>query len=257
MIICKYTCSGCGIVCDGLRTKEQQRYFCSKKCRSQHVSQTAICSKCGKEFLTYKLKPKKYCSLECQPTKPTHVFVDCICKNCGKEFQRKRGRFNDNKRKGENTYCSTKCSNIDHSISDELSPFRRFIHRIYYSRSRMSKRRQAFVLDCNLTLNDLKEVWDKQQGICPLSGQAMIIAPTSENTWENKKTAYSPYKASLDRIDNSKGYVKSNVRFVAYMANTARGTWSDEELIRFCRAVVENAEKTKKIENWSAPALTN
>lgn len=43
--------------------------------------------------------------------------------------------------------------------------------------------------------------------------------------------------ASLDRIDNSKGYLKGNVRFVSMMANLARSTFSDNELIRFCKSV--------------------
>lgn len=44
--------------------------------------------------------------------------------------------------------------------------------------------------------------------------------------------------ASLDRIDNSLGYVVGNVRFVAVMANLARGEYSDSELRSFCASVV-------------------
>lgn len=37
-------------------------------------------------------------------------------------------------------------------------------------------------------------------------------------------------KASLDRIDNSKGYIEGNVRFVSWVFNRVKGTLSDEQL---------------------------
>ena len=46
--------------------------------------------------------------------------------------------------------------------------------------------------------------------------------------------------ASLDRIDNSKGYVQGNVRFVSVMFNFARNKFSDEEVIEFAQAVIKN-----------------
>ena len=48
--------------------------------------------------------------------------------------------------------------------------------------------------------------------------------------------------ASLDRIDNSVGYAPGNVRFVSVMANLAKWTWSDDELVSFCRDVVAFAD---------------
>lgn len=49
-----------------------------------------------------------------------------------------------------------------------------------------------------------------------------------------------PSNASLDRIDNSKGYIEGNVRFVALMANLARQSFTDEQMIAFCKAVATN-----------------
>ena len=51
-----------------------------------------------------------------------------------------------------------------------------------------------------------------------------------------KSTA--PDQASLDRIDNSKGYVKGNVRFVALIYNYARNGFDDEAVLAFCNAVI-------------------
>lgn len=95
---------------------------------------------------------------------------------------------------------------------------------------RSAKRRDK---DTNLDTTYLKSVYDGQEGICPFTGIKMNLP---------KRSRYGingdPYKASLDRIDNAKGYRKGNVRFVSYMANIARSSFTDEQLIEFCRRVV-------------------
>lgn len=53
----------------------------------------------------------------------------------------------------------------------------------------------------------------------------------------------SPWNASLDRIDNAKGYIQGNVRFITVMANLARSTFTDEQVLEFCHAVVQNHKK--------------
>lgn len=47
-------------------------------------------------------------------------------------------------------------------------------------------------------------------------------------------------RASLDRIDNSNGYLQGNVRFVSKIANYARNEYSDDDLLEFCNAVVNH-----------------
>jgi hypothetical protein len=85
----------------------------------------------------------------------------------------------------------------------------------------------------------LKILWKEQNGKCPITGMDLIMPKTCDS-WENGE---SPYNASLDRIDNSKGYIKGNVRYVSHMANIARSTFSDNELIKFCQAVSDNMRK--------------
>jgi len=72
----------------------------------------------------------------------------------------------------------------------------------------------------NLDREYLVNLWKEQQGCCAVSGIKMDVA---SGTRENK----NPYRASLDRIDNNKGYVKGNVRFTTHWVNNAKSTWPE------------------------------
>lgn len=56
---------------------------------------------------------------------------------------------------------------------------------------------------------------------CPLLGTPLTFA---------RYTTYDPNLASIDRIDNTKGYVRGNVWVVSLRANTAKGSLSYDEM---------------------------
>lgn len=91
----------------------------------------------------------------------------------------------------------------------------------------------------------LLEMYDSQQGLCALSGVKM--------TWATGKT--SSTSISVDRIDQSVGYVDGNVRLVCMAVNAFRGTMNDHELLVFARALVANMEASaavkKKLEEFA------
>lgn len=93
--------------------------------------------------------------------------------------------------------------------------------------------------ETTVTLEYLVNLWNKQEGVCVLSGRKMIwkVQPDSNTT------VHSPDVISVDRIDQSRGYVPGNVRLVCWRVNTFRGHFSDAELIEFCRDVVRTADK--------------
>ena len=82
---------------------------------------------------------------------------------------------------------------------------------------------------CNIDIVYLKELWNKQNGICPYTGIKMILP---KNTKENQ-SIHSPKKASLDRIDSSKEYTKENVEFVCCSVNYAKNSFTREEMKEF------------------------
>ncbi|MEN6302239.1 MAG: hypothetical protein ABFD96_05900 [Armatimonadia bacterium] len=50
----------------------------------------------------------------------------------------------------------------------------------------------------------------------------------------------NPYHPSLDRIDNRKGYERSNVRIVVLALNIMRNDWGDDVLARVAKAYVRH-----------------
>ena len=60
--------------------------------------------------------------------------------------------------------------------------------------------------------------------LCPLLGIQLVL----DNNRQTKQS--SP---SLDRIDPTKGYVKTNVKVISHMANSMKRNASREQLLRF------------------------
>ena len=56
---------------------------------------------------------------------------------------------------------------------------------------------------------------------------------------EGKKAGPTPNSPSLDRIDNTKGYVKGNVQVISHLANTMKASASPEELVKFARWILK------------------
>ena len=169
--------------------------------------------------------------------------IQVTCEICGKVFMRKKGEVNRSKRLGRRIFCSRECTGIanianlpdkpptDHlpkgKMADEYSPFREYFKLI---RRRTKERRE----EVNITLEDLQQQWEAQQGICPFTGWELDI-PRTTNWREHPITLR---RASIDRIDSSQGYVPGNIRFVSVMANYCKNNFTDDDVLEFCRAVV-------------------
>jgi len=107
--------------------------------------------------------------------------------------------------------------------ADKYSPFRKFLNSI-------KKRSKPY----DVGLEDLKQVWDAQCGICPITGWPLILKPRS-----GLAGCVQPNTASIDRIDSALGYVRGNIRFIAYMANIAKSDFTDEDLLVFCETIMQ------------------
>ena len=91
------------------------------------------------------------------------------------------------------------------------------------------KRAAKFNWDHDLTIPYLAKLWFKQKGRCALTN---IMLEYESGDLQNK----NPYRTSVDRINNNRGYVQGNVRLLTHWANNAKSTWPDEIFIKFVKS---------------------
>ena len=79
------------------------------------------------------------------------------------------------------------------------------------------------------TIDDLMEAFERQNGKCALSGLVM--------TWNQGHVL--PTSLSIDRIDQTRGYSKDNVRLICHAFNAFRGRMNDAEMFAMAVTLVE------------------
>jgi hypothetical protein len=169
------------------------------------------------------------------------------CAHCGNEFEKMRSEYNRRiKKKAVGFFCNLKCSGsffnakhldkykgdysylIGHQNNrlDQYSPFK-----YHANKTRSRSKQKGYKTD--ITIQYLKEIWDKQNGICPYTKIKMELGRTTADE-DIKKT---PTKASLDRIDPSIGYVQGNVEFVCYCINVMKNDFTKDQMINFINQI--------------------
>lgn len=159
--------------------------------------------------------------------------VNLVCCTCNKPFTRNAANHYSHLKVKESSYkrvfCSRPCwiegRKTRPSRRDEFSPFRSFL-----AAALQRNESKWTVLEPLLSLEDLKEQWELQGGICPYSGHSMILPPSMD--WR-KPPPESPYRASLDRVDSSKPYQKGNVEFVCLAVNFAKHDFPQQTMLDF------------------------
>ena len=102
-------------------------------------------------------------------------------------------------------------------------------HLMYLARAR-SKRKGV---ECTITEEDIHI-----PEVCPHLGVKM---ETQTKLGEDRA-----FTMTLDRIDNSKGYVPGNVEVISWLANTMKNNATPEQLVNFAKAILERYERTSE-----------
>lgn len=143
-------------------------------------------------------------------------YIELTCKTCRHQIQKELKEYTRQTKKGNfDFYCDLKCSGQQH-VSTPDAPFNFLIR----SCKKSAKQR---CYEFNISAEYLQTLWEKQNHKCAYTGIEMIL-PTY-------KYIVSPRKASLDRIDSSKGYVEGNVEFVCVFINLGKNGFNKQEII--------------------------
>ena len=92
-------------------------------------------------------------------------------------------------------------------------------------KNRATKRK----LEHNISIEYLMKLLDDCNYTCPVFKNKFIIDSKEKNKL---------YKPSLDRIDNSKGYIEGNVMWISWKANTMKSNATKKELKMFAKWVM-------------------
>lgn len=166
--------------------------------------------------------------------------ISTNCKQCHITFDYPLKEFNRQNKLGRShgdLFCSISCATIwknknrSFDVQNKINKSLHFrmIGNAYSKKGEftfyLNKSRNRKNKNLNFDLDELylKELWEKQNQKCALSGINIYL----------KKGKNTPITASLDRIDNKKGYIKNNVQFVAYSINLAKNSFSDDQIIKF------------------------
>ncbi len=158
----------------------------------------------------------------------TKKLGECVCKNCGIIFEKPLTEIRRSEKFNRPHFCSRTCTGkhniknfgdrkINYDISKHSNNRIDGYTKFKYHYRNILKRNQ----EVDITIEDLKNQWDKQQGFCVFSGIKLTL---SSYTKIEKNPIYT---ASLDRIDSSKGYIKGNIRWVSRAINWMKNNMDD------------------------------
>ena len=161
-------------------------------------------------------------------------MIEFTCDFCSILTKKALSEFKRNQELGRKNYCSRSCvgkdnclKNFGDKVNRDTSHLKNYVRKDEFTGLRQFIRRanNRTQHEVNITKEYLKEIWDKQNGICIYSKIPLELP-------SDRKKNNVIYTASLDRIDSSKGYIIDNVQFISMGINYMKTTMSHEDTIK-------------------------
>lgn len=211
------TCENCGIEIDKFSKKNVPYRFCTRTCASEGFKK--------KNNIKPKVAPvigTKYGQWEVVSTvikkgngRQIYWLVKC---KCGKESWRQSYALIHHR-------CNA-CKSCARFQGDKD----KFSHSCL---RKIKNRAEKSGLEFNLTYEYVVGLFEKQKGMCALSGVEIKFS----RKWRDGNKDQT---ASLDRIDNQRGYLKGNVQWIHKDVNFMKYTFDQKYFIEMCKKITRN-----------------
>lgn len=229
------------------------QFLCSRKCAGRYHAKRGtnrkharanVCLQCRKEFVRIGGPRGGFCSQKCFQLS-LKTSVEIACSFCGSKVKRLRS-LKDLARANDHAFCNESCSRQYHHQKsgpigwavEGVQPMRPD-GEFYVIWDRARKRGAIQGYPFTISVDDVKKAWLDGNGTCPVTGWKLTLP---HGTLGYRKRTPRHQRASLDRIDSSKGYEPGNIRLTCIMANFAKGSFlTDEHTIAMCRSVVDKS----------------
>ena len=158
------------------------------------------------------------------------VFKQKPCSICGKEFKPASGAA---------LFCSKKCTSNHRKLVGNHTTEKQYERanknpRIFFVKLIHGRGRGMAGSRSAISPEFLMEMFESQNGMCAISGLPMSTKLEVGGSW---------FRCSVDRKDNSNGYVPENVHLVCKSINIWRGAQALDDFIEMCKAVAKHQEK--------------
>lgn len=162
-----------------------------------------------------------------------------LCLSCNIELPTTNYNSAKSSSDGLQTYCK-ECHTV--KTYTNLSRFKPFMKNLFGEIKYNAKTRDIKV---EITLEDLFELYEKQDGKCMYSGVRMTHNKMpSGKVKDYRSETTNPYNISVDRIDSTKDYTKENIQMVAVSVNHMKWNLTEENFLEMCELIV-NFSKIK------------
>lgn len=206
---------------------------------------TKICNKCHLEkdlvadFHVSKIsKDGRYNSCkECRKKKPcTKQDGNKLCNKCGKIKSTNDFFANKSKKDGCDSCCKD-CAKV--AINKYLTSYDGYMKFIFSCLKYNANKRN---IEVSITLDDLYDLYKKQNGLCALSSLELTYVRDSDST--NETRVKYLYNMSVDRIDSKLSYAKDNVQLICSIFNVMKWDLQNDDFIKLTK-IITNKNKKK------------
>ena len=91
-------------------------------------------------------------------------------------------------------------------------------------------------LEFNINAEDIKNLYEQNNGLCALSGIKMTTDTYMTNDDER---SINKYNMSIDRIDSNKGYTIDNIQLICTVINIMKTDLPNDEFIEYTNKILE------------------